>query len=131
MSDTLKGLLIGGLFSLLTPILMFWLDIRFNRPKEKDTLSSAILKSAQALDITSDQLIEAFQEVKKLRAELDETKLALDAEREARHTENKKFAKDMRRWTLYAAQLSKQVIEKGGTPVPFPPDSDPKIEGLG
>jgi hypothetical protein len=123
MSDLVRGTIIGGVFTLLTVIIPFLLRWRNNKADEQNSLADVIVKSAQALDITSDQLIEAFKEVKQLRAELDAEKLA-------RRLESEKFTKDLRRWGRYTSLLVKQLIEAGLEPVPFPPDSDPQIKGV-
>jgi len=130
LNDLIRGAIIGGLFSLLTVLLPLWLTRGRRQAETQASLSDVIVKSAQALDITSEQLIEAFQDIKNLRVESNALRRELDAEKKLRREETEKFKKEIRRWALYVSQLSKQIIEAGLTPPPFPPDSDPKIKDL-
>ena len=122
MSDLLRGALIGGFFSLLTVIIPLWLTRARRQAETQVSLSDVIMKSAQALNITSEQLIEAFKDIKALRDELE-------IEKQLRREESERFSKELQRWALYASQLAKQILESGGTPAPFPPESDPNIKG--
>ena len=130
MDDVLKGILIGGIFSLLTVIIPLVLNRRKSKADEQASLAEVIVKSAQALDITSDQLIEAFREVKLLREEARQVRAELESEKKARQADNERMQKELRRWGLYASLLSKQVIDAGLEPVAFPPETDPKMKGL-
>lgn len=100
------------------PLVLYTVISGFAKLKSdiRKTNSDAASSLGDALGDAGETLQGAWAEIRTLRKELTD-------EREAR----KRIEKELRRWMNYTGLLSKQAMDAGLKPIPFPNDSDPKI----
>ena len=94
-----------ALYTIVAGILNF-------RSNQKKTQADAASSFGNAIRGAGETLEDAWLEIRTLRVELKD-------EREAREL----LEKHVRRWTRHAVQLTKQLVDAGIEPHPYPPDS--------